>query len=63
MVMILWLLNNISHGPQSGGGGGTFCTQGRGVGSVAKITAVIEKKAAKLSRSCHINKSWCPREV
>ena len=62
MVMVLWLLNNISHGPQSERGG-TFCTQVRGVVSVAKLTAVIEKKAAKLSRSCHINKSWCPREV
>ena len=36
---------------------------GGGVVAVSKLTAVIEKKAAKLSRSCHINKAWCPKEV
>lgn len=60
MLMVLWLLNSISHGPQSGG---TFCTQVGGAVSVSKLTAVIEKKAAELSRSCHINKSWYPKEV
>ena len=56
MVKVLGLLNNIGHGPQSGK---TFCNQGGGVVLVSKLAAVIEKKAAKLSRSCHINKSWC----
>ena len=41
MVMALWLLNNISHGPQSGG---TFCTQVGGAVSVSKLTAVILKR-------------------
>ena len=59
MVVVFGLVNNIRYGPQSGG---TFCTQGGGVVAVSKLT-VIEKKAAKLSRSCHINKAWRPKEV
>ena len=38
MVMVLWLLNNISHGPQSGG---TFCTQVGGTVSVSKLNELI----------------------
>ena len=59
--MVLELLHNISNGPQSGGT--VFTPVGGGVVAVSKLTAVIEKKAAKLSRSCHINKAWCPKEV
>ena len=60
MVVVFGLVNNISYGPQSGE---TFCTQGGGVVAVSKLTVVIEKKAAKLSRSCDINKAWRPKEV
>ena len=60
MVKVLGLLDNIGYGPQSGG---TFCNQGGGVVAVSKLTAVTEKKAAKLSRSCYIKKAWCPKEV
>ena len=60
MVKVLGLLNNISYGPQSGG---TFRTQGGGVVAVSKLTAVTEKKAAKLSRCCYIKNAWCPKEV
>ena len=60
MVIALGLLNNISYGRQAGG---TFCPQRGGVVAVSKLTAVTEKKAAKLSVSCHINKAWCPKEV
>ena len=56
MVIVLELLNNFSYGPQPGV---TFCTPGGGGGVVAvsKLTAVIEKKASKLSQSCHIYKA------
>ena len=40
-------------------GGGHSVLRAGGVVVVSKLAAVIEKKAAKLSRSCHINKSWC----
>ena len=46
MVIVFGLLNNISYGPQSGGG--AFCTQGGGVVAFSNLTAVIEKKAAIL---------------
>ena len=60
IVIVLGLLNNISYGPQSGG---DSLYSGGWVVAVSKLTAVIEKKAAKLSRSCHINKAWCPKKV
>ena len=57
MVIVHELLNNFSYGPQSGV---TFCTQwgggGGGVVAVSKLTVVIEKKASKLSRFCHVYK-------
>ena len=62
IVIVLGLLNNISYGPQSGGGGNSLYSGGWVV-AVSKLTAVIEKKAAKLSRSCLINKAWCPKKV
>ena len=43
--------------------GGHFVLRGGGVVAVSKLTAVTEKKAAKLNRSRHINKAWCPKEV
>ena len=42
---------------------GHYILKGGGVVAVSKLTAVIEKKAAKLSRSCYTNKAWCPKEV
>ena len=60
MAIVLGLRNNISYGTQSGG---YFVLSGDGVVAVSKLTAVIEKKAAKLSRSYHINKAWCLNEV
>ena len=60
IVIVLGLLNNISYGPQSGG---DSLYSGGWVVAVSKLTAVIEKKAAKLSRSCHINKAWCRKKV
>ena len=36
-----------------------FCTPVGGVVVVSKFTAVIIKKAVKLSRSCHINQPCC----
>ena len=55
MVIVLGLLNNISYGPQLGGGG-KFCTSRGGVVAVSRKIAVTEKAGAKLSQFCHINK-------
>ena len=60
MIKVLGLLNNISYGTQSGG---DTLYWGGGVVTVSKLTVVFEKKAAKLSPSCYINKAWCPKDV
>ena len=60
MIMVLGLLNNISYGPQSRGGGDLYL---RGGGFVAVSTQITKKKAVKLSWSCHINKLCCPKKV
>ena len=59
MIKVLGLLNNISYGTQSGGD----TLYSGGVVTVSKLTVVFEKKAAKLSPSCYINKAWCPKDV
>ena len=48
MAIVLGLRNNISYGTQSGG---YFVLSGDGVVAVSKLTAVIEKKAAKIGRA------------
>ena len=55
MVVVLGLVNNISYGPQSGGGGGILYLGG-GVVAVSKYISVTEKTAVNLSQSCCINK-------